>query len=266
MAVIKRYASLYWQFFKAHLKVMMEYRLDFLIGMMSVVMVQFTSVFFVKVVFDQIQQLNGWNFYEVLFIYGVASTGRSIHHIFFDNLWTLGWQYIRPGKFDRLLVRPINPLFHLVAERVQQDGFGQLVIGLLILGTAMPNLAMEWDVWNLVLLAVMVVSSGVIFVAVNLFFSTLSFWMVDSLPLTAAVFNMSEFARYPLTIYNKGIRMLLTWLIPYGFTAFYPAALFIDHSGYQTLAMFTPLVAVVSAVIAYWFWNRGLRAFTSTGS
>lgn len=264
--MLKRYLILYWHFFKQQLKVMMEYRVDFFIGVFSVIMINFTSVFFVKVVFNQIQSLNGWDFYEVLFIYGVACTGRSIHHIFFDNLWTIGWQYIRTGNFDRLLLRPINPLFSLVAERVQQDGFGQLLIGVVVLGTSMPHLQVHWGVWNLFLLIVMILSSGAIFVAVNLFFASFSFWMTDSLPIVVAVFNMADFARYPLTIYNKTIRFLMTWVIPYGFTAFYPSAAFVSHSGFNTLAFCTPLVAIVACWLSYGMWKIGLRSFASTGS
>ncbi|HYK74038.1 MAG TPA: ABC-2 family transporter protein [Pseudoneobacillus sp.] len=245
---------------------MMEYRIDFLIGVFSVMLEQFASIFFVKVVFDHIEQLNGWNFYEILFIYGVAATGRSIHQIFFDNLWTLGWQYIRPGKLDRLLIRPINPLFHVVADRLHQDGFGQLIIGLIILGTSIPHLDITWGVLQVFILIVLIISSGLIFIAINLFFATFSFWMIDSLPIVWAVFNLSDFARYPLTIYHKGIRMFLTWIIPYGFTAFYPAAYFIDQEGYKWFVLWTPLVAIVCSVIAYTFWNRGLKAFSSTGS
>lgn len=263
---MRRYAKLYLLFVKNHFKVMMEYRIDFLIGVASVMLQQFASIFFVKVVFDHIEQLNGWSFHEILFIYGIAATGRSIHHIFFDNLWTLGWQYIRPGNLDRILIRPINPLFHVVADRFQQDGFGQLFIGLIILGTSMPHIDIHWGIGSILLLLVMVISSGFIFVAINLFFATLSFWMVDSLPIVWAVFNLSDFARYPLSIYNKGIRLILTWLIPYGFTAFYPAAYFIGDSGYKTLALCSPAVAIGASVLAYWFWTRGLRAFASTGS
>lgn len=263
---MRRYTRLYWEFAKSHMKVMMEYRIDFLIGVASVMLEQFASIFFVKVVFDHIEQINGWNFYEILFIYGIAATGRSIHQIFFDNLWTLGWQYIRPGKLDRLLIRPVNPLFHVVADRLHQDGFGQLIIGLFILGTAIPQLDLVWGAAEIAMLVVMIISSGLIFVAINLFFATFSFWMIDSLPIVWAVFNMSDFARYPLTIYHKGIRMFLTWIIPYGFTAFYPAAYFIDKSGYKEFALWTPVAAIVCCVIAYTFWNKGLKAFASTGS
>ncbi len=264
--VLKKYLKLYVLFSIQHLKVMMEYRIDFLLGVLSVMLEQFTSIYFVKIVFDHIQQLNGWNFYEILFIYGIASTGRSIHQIFFDNLWTLGWQYIRTGNFDRLMIRPINVLFHLIADRLHQDGFGQLIIGIIILATAIPHLPIHWGITQIFFLIIMIISSGLIFVAINLFYATFSFWMVDSLPIMWAVFNLSDFARYPLTIYNKSIRYLLTWLIPYGFTAFYPSAFFIHHSEYQSIALWSPIVAIISCIIAYAFWKKGLQAFTSTGN
>ena len=178
----------------------------------------------------------------------------------------LGSNYIRPGNFDRLLIRPISPLFHLIADRVQQDGFGQLLIGCIILSIAMPHIGIHWGFVTILLLIIMVLSSGFIFVAINLFFSTFSFWMVDSLPIVFAVFNISDFARYPLTIYNKGIRFVLSWVIPYAFTAFYPASLFIQHSGYQTIAAWSPLVSIAACIIAYLFWRKGLHAFTSTGN
>lgn len=72
MKTMKRYGKLYYLFIKNHLKVMMEYRVDFLIGISSVMLQQFAGIFFVKIVFDHIEQLNGWTFYEILFIYGIA--------------------------------------------------------------------------------------------------------------------------------------------------------------------------------------------------
>ncbi|MNW58214.1 hypothetical protein D3C74_360620 [compost metagenome] len=202
----------------------------------------------------------------MLFIYAIAMLGRSLEHTFFDNLWTLGWGYIKPGNFDRVLIRPVNALFQIVAERVQQDGIGSFIIGLIVLFTATPHLDIHWGASELIWFVVMVISSGIIFLAVNLFFATLSFWMVDSLPVMYAVQKTSDFARYPMSIYGKGIRFILTWIIPYGFTAFYPAALFIEDSGFQQVAIWTPLVALASITVAYLFWKKGLRSFTSTGN
>ncbi|MGM9986966.1 MAG: ABC transporter permease [Bacillaceae bacterium] len=266
MKKLKRYFKLYLIYFSSHLKVMMEYKADFLIGMGSVLVENFVNIFFLGIVFSNVQLINGWNFYEILFIYAIAFLGRSIHHIFFDNLWTLGWQYIRNGNFDRILLRPANPLFQVLAERVQQDGFGQLVIGILVLFYSTSHLSITWNALTIFMLILFILSSGLIFVALNLFFITFSFWMVDSLPLVSTVFQLSEYARYPISIYPKVLAFLITWIIPYGFTAFYPATYFLDKDAMTSLALLTPLVAIVSFFIAYRFWNFGIRKFTSTGS
>ncbi len=265
LQTLKRYSFLYIVYFKQHLKVMMEYKVDFLIGISSVFIQQFAAIFFLKVVFDHIETLKGWNFYQILLIYGIAFAGRAIHHIFFDNLWTIGWQYIRTGNLDRLLIRPINPLFQIIAERVQQDGIGQLIIGGMVLYYSISNLDIAISLGNVLILIIMIISSGLIFVALNLFFITFSFWMTDSLPVVSAVFNLSDFSRYPITIYNKVIAFILTFIIPYSFTAFYPAAFFFDK-GYKWVSLCTPLVAIILCFISYRFWKYGLSAFTSTGS
>lgn len=245
---------------------MMEYRVDFLLGVFSVFFIQGTSILFVSIVFQQIDSLHGWTYHQIMFIYAVALLGRSLEHIFFDNLWTIGFQYIRPGNFDRLLIRPVNVLFQLIAERVQQDGVGNLLIGLIVMFTAAPHVGIDWGFADILLLLLMIVSSSAIFLAVNLFLASFSFWMVDSLPIMVAVHGSSDFARYPMSIYGKGIRFVLTWIIPYGFTAFYPAAVFLDPDGFRHFAVISPIVAVVSLSIAYFVWNRGLRAFSSTGN
>ncbi|MFK4011559.1 ABC transporter permease [Bacillus cereus] len=262
---IKRYFILYTKYFSKHLKVMMEYKMDFFIGMVSVLFQQLASIFFLKIVFNHIEVLNGWNFYQILFIYGISFLGRSLHHIFFDNLWTVGWQYIRTGNLDRIMIRPVNPLFQIISERVQQDGIGQFIIGIIIISTSVNHLELSLGVIDVIMLCVLILSSGVIFIAINLFFITFSFWMVDSLPIVSAVFQFSEFPRYPLNIYPKFIVFFITWIIPYGFTAFYPAAYFFEDSNYKIISLCTPLVALIVAFISYKFWKKGLANFTSVG-
>ncbi|AIQ63620.1 ABC transporter permease [Paenibacillus stellifer] len=264
--MLYRYAKLYWQFFKLRLKVMMEYRTDFFIGVFSTVLTQGAAVLFIGIVFSHIESIHGWTFYEIMFIYGISMTGRALEYIFFDNLWVIGMNYIRPGNFDRLMIRPINPLFNLIADRVQADGLGQLLTGVTVLLTASSQIGFDWTAGHIIFMLIAVLSSGVIFLSVNLFFATFSFWMTDSIPIMMAVHGLSDFARYPLSIYPRVIQVILTFLIPYGFTAFYPAAFFMNDSSFKTVALWTPAAAAISLFLAYQFWRRGLRAFASTGS
>jgi ABC-2 type transport system permease protein len=260
-----RYPRLYWEFVKQNLKVMLEYRADFIIGFLSTFVLQIGGIFFVWVVFANVGEIKGWTFYEVTFVYGLLTLAKSINHIFFDNLWVLGMIYIREGKFDTLLLRPISPLFHLIADRLQQDGFGNFVIGLILVIGSFGKLHLSFSPLDYVLLIIFVISGGIIFAAINLITCTSSFWVVQSNIFMWSVFSLSDFALYPLSIYKKFISIILTWVIPYAFASFYPAAFFLEK-GYTTISWLSPIVAIVLCLIAKQVWNFGIRSYSSTGS
>ncbi len=265
METMTHYLNLYWYFLLQRFKILMEYRVNFLIGASSTIFLQASSLLTIWVVMSRIPSLNGWNFNEVLLIYGLVTLAKSINHMFADNLWTLGRQYIRSGGFDRFLVRPIDPLFHLLADRFCHDGIGNFLVGLALVAKASSALGIPWTLGNLFYLFVVVISGGCIFIALNLLTGVSAFWIMDAVPVIRVIFDNHLFAQYPLTIYPKAINILLTWIIPYGFCSFYPASYLLGHPiGY--LAWLSPLVAVILLFIGYRFWLFGLAHYTSTGS
>jgi ABC-2 type transport system permease protein len=260
-----RYASLYWLFLIQRLKTLMEYRANFLIGASSTIFLQASGLLTIWVVMRQVPSLNGWSFEEVLLIYGLVTLAKSINHMFADNLWTIGRVYIRTGGFDRFLVRPIDPLFHLLADRFCHDGVGNFLVGLVLVVSAGGPLGIFAAPHKVVYLLVAVLSGGAIFIALNLITCVSSFWLMDSVPVTRAVFDNHLFAQYPLTIYPRAINILLTWLIPYGFTSFYPATYLLGRDA-SLVVWLGPLVAVALLFVGYRFWTFGLRYYAGTGS
>ncbi len=260
-----RYIKLYWEFVKQNIKIMLEYRADFLIGAFSSFFIQLGGILFVWIIFQNIGDIHGWTFYEVALVYGLLSIAKSINHIFFDNLWVLGNQYIRQGTFDILLLRPISPLFHLVANKLQQDGIGNMIIGFVIVIKSMQELQLSIGALDILLLGIFILCGGAIFAAINLITCTVSFWVVNSNMFMWSVFSIHEFALYPLTIFHKSIGIILTWIIPYAFASFYPANLFLNK-GFEQLSWVSPVMAVVLWIIALRVWRFGLMNYTSTGS
>ena len=129
---LKKLTKLYFKYVAQYLKSLMAYRVDFFTGLIGFSFLQITGVIFITLVFNSIPSLQGWNFYEILFIYGFAQLPRGLDHIFTDNLWLISSWLIADGDFDRYLLRPINPLFQVIAERFQMDGFGEFVIGVIL--------------------------------------------------------------------------------------------------------------------------------------
>ena len=262
---MRRYANLYWQFLINRLKILMEYRVNFLIGASSTIILQVSSLLTIWVVMSQIPSLNGWSYYEVLLIYGLITLAKSINHMFADNLWTIGRQYIRTGSFDRFLVRPINPLFHLLADRFCHDGIGNFLVGSVLVITATRQLNIPWSLNNVLYLVLMVLSGGLIFIALNLITGTTAFWIMDAVPIMRVVFDFHLFAQYPLSIYPRAVGILLTWLIPYGLASFYPASYLTDRS-LGWVAWGAPFVAIILLILAYQVWKFGLKYYAGTGS
>ena len=260
-----RYLNLYWYFLIQRLKVLMEYRLSFILGASSTIVWQASSIAAIWIVMQKVPSLNGWNYDEVLLVYGLVTLSKSINHMFADNLWTLGRIYIRSGGFDRFLVRPIDPLFHLLADRFCQDGVGNFLVGIALVIKSSLTLGIDWTPSKLLVLIISVVSGGFIFIALNLITCVSAFWIVDSVPVTRLVFDNHLFAQYPLSIYPRAIGILLTWVIPYGFASFYPASYVLNRE-VGNLAWFGPFVAAFLLFIGYRFWQFGLKYYSGTGT
>src|ERR1700752_1380145 len=113
MLAIKRYLYLYYWFGAQRIKILLEDRLNFLIGATGTIFEQAASLLPIWVGMQQVPNLNGWRYDELLLVYGLLAMPKSIPYMFADNLWIVGTEYIRTGGFDRFLVRPIDPLFHL---------------------------------------------------------------------------------------------------------------------------------------------------------
>ena len=260
------YPSLYWLFLKNRIKILMEYRMNFLIGATSTIMMQGAGLLAVWVIMSQIPDLNGWTLPQVLLIYGMITLSKSINHMFADNLWTLGRDYVRTGQFDRFMVRPVDPLFHLLADRFCHDGIGNFLVGGVLVAIAAARLGIVWTPALIVYFLVMVVSGGLIFISLNLMTAISAFWIMDSVPVTRVVFEMHEFAKYPLSIYPRFIALILTWAIPFGFASYFPATrlMGLDAPAWQVYG--APVVAGVLFSIALQVWRFGLKHYGSTGT
>ena len=104
-----RYLNLYWYFLIQRLKVLMEYRASFILGASSTIVWQASSLAAVWVVMQQVPDLNGWSYDEVLLVYGLVTLSKSINHMFADNLWTLGRVTAVAREPDGLLRAGANP-------------------------------------------------------------------------------------------------------------------------------------------------------------
>lgn len=263
---MRRMLRLHRIFVAQYMKNLMEYKVDFLTGAVSFLLGQIIQIATLGIIFSQIPDLVGWGFNEILFIYGFSLIPKGIDHLLFDNLWSVGYFIVRKGDFDKYLTRPINSLFYVIAEKFCVDAFGELFIGLvLIVYSAIAlKIAITWYMIPLFIIAV--VFATLIYTSIKIATSAIAFWTKASGHITHMFYMTNDFSKYPATIYNKAVQTIITYVIPFAFTAFYPASYFLSKGNALFCIGGTVVASIVLFVISVCIWNRGIKAYESAGS
>jgi ABC-2 type transport system permease protein len=79
------------------------------------------------------------------------------------------------------------------------------------------------------------------------------------------VFQLSTFNRYPMDLFPKVLRYLLTFVLPLGFAGFYPASFLLGRDEWLPYAVATPFVGALCLGGGWWFWGWSLRRYSSGG-
>ena len=246
------------------LKAKLEYRGDFLIHLLGMLLQQGTGLAFVWTLFRFVPTIDGWGFWEVAFLYGLTTIPMGLTALFFEGAWRLP-ALIRNGELDRLLIRPLDPVVHVFSLSVGLHGLAGVLIGVTILVAAARHLSIAWGPWSVPYILLVVGCGTIICASITLATNSLSFWTDDtgsSVPFMAN--RLVDFARFPLTLYPSLMAGALTWLLPVAFIGFVPASFLLDR-GPLWFGLGTPLAALASFAVARAIFLRGLRRYESTG-
>lgn len=263
---MKRYIKLYGMFLAQYMKTLMQSKVDFFIGFIAFFFIQASGIAFLYLVFAQIPDLSGWRFEELLFIYGFAQIPRGLDHMFTDYIWILAGNVVVRGQFDRYLLRPLNPLFQLMAERFQPDGIGEVVIGILLLIYSYIKLDLSLKGYQWLIMLLMIGAATIIYTSIKLFFASLAFWIKRSQSILYMFYMTADFSKYPIGIYHKLIRYFITFIIPFALTAYIPASYFLGVTKLEVALPLTLSVSCVLWVIAYSTFKRGTNIYESVGN
>ena len=268
MRTVKRYMRLYKALISQFFKTVMQSKVDFLMGLFGFFFTQLAGILFLYLVFEQIPDLQGWTLEQLIFIYGFAQLPRGIDHLLTDNIWMVAWRLVINGDFDRYMLRPMNIFFQIIAEKLQPDALGELLMGAILVVYSATKGVVVLDVTHGLLFLVSIFAGALIYTAIKLLFASLAFWVKQSGPFLQFAYEMADFAKYPTEIYAKALRFVITWVIPFAFVAYLPAGYFLgagtgNHMG---VIFIECAIAVLFWFAAYGVFSKGIAIYESAGN
>ena len=256
--------KLYFSFLKTSLKEMLIYRLDCVVGMVSQMVTQAVEIIFIWIVFQNTENLAGWNFSQIMLLYGITLLSLGIADFCFDALYDIGPKYMREGEFDKIMLRPVHPLISIIGASKEFTSLGYFFLGLIITIVMLIKLAIPITFLFILKIVFFSIIGALIIGAINTIFSITSFWTYRSNEFIWAANRVYTFAQYPIDIYNGFIKFLITVVIPFAFVAYFPTMSYLGFDKY--MIYLSPIVAIVLWIIAVKVWNLALNKYRSTGN
>ncbi len=265
---MRYYLSLLGAYAAQYAKSRLEYRADLLAALLMTLAEQLVLLAVVLVVFRHVPTLQGWTRAEILFIYGYFLIPWSLFDTVSGKLWDFGELYVVKGEMDRLLTRPVPSMFQLLMEGLTLEGLIGLVSGSALMLICGKAAGVTWQGWDAPLLLLGVTGSFLVYLGVYMSAVTLNFFSDSKSELQPMIFNINyHYGRYPVDFYNRPIRFLISWVLPFAFVGVYPAAYFLRREPqWLGWALLTPMVGAVCTAVALWLWRRGVQRYHGAGS
>jgi ABC-2 type transport system permease protein len=262
---------MYFKLLGIALKSMLQFRADFLIGILGVISWNVISLVAIGVILGRFYDLAGWTIWEIVFLYGLWMTGNSIYSLLFFHITDLE-EYLVRGQFDLFLVRPLSPFLMLLTVEVNINGVADVIFGIASLWLSMTNLHLQFSPLQWLYLGIMMVSAALLELGITLALASVAFWTTKSSGLVYAVnqVNWNMTRQYPLEMFGRGFRVLVTGLIPFAFLNYYPARWLLGKTSpgdpWYFLSFLSPLVTLALLAVARAVWQKGIKRYNSTGS
>ncbi|MFF2480156.1 ABC transporter permease [Paenibacillus sp. NPDC058071] len=262
-----KYPTLMLEYMKNYAKTRLTYRADFWIEVLSDLMFQGMNLFFILIVFRHTSSLGGWSEAEVVFVYGFFMIPYGLFTTFF-NMWNFSERYIVKGEMDRVLTRPAHNLFQVILENIDPPSLIGSAVGAVIMAVCWNDLGLAFHFTDLLLLALFTIGAVLVYGGIYTALAAISFFSDAPTGIVPLIYNIQNYGRYPVNIYNKTIRFVLTWLLPFAFVGVIPASYFLEKKAddLSSLALLTPVVGIVFFVLGLTLWNIGVKRYRGAGS
>lgn len=259
------YLKIYMKIVAQDIKSKMSYRADFIISTIGMIATNVAGFVAFLIMFGKFPSINGWGYYEILFLYGFSLISITPTQCLLDNNWSLR-RYVYDGDFVKYCFRPINLWFYYVSEVFDVKGLGQLAFGAGTLVYAWIKLSLPVSFLLIVETIIALVTASLFMMALQNAAAATCFWIQNSFWLLDISLKMKDYAKYPVTIFNDVFKFIFTFIIPVAFMAYYPSLAILRPDNVPLLTWISPLLGILAFYGSYKLWMKGATKYDGSGS
>lgn len=238
------------------------YRFDFFVELLVTLAGSLLSPLMTILIYSNGASIGDYSLEQIFLIQGVYLTATGFGSLFFFSIVNYTTYLAREGTLDILLLKPHSLLSVLIATSYNNSGLSNILGGLLLFLFAVAHLPPALPVQWLLFLCLFIVSLTVL-LAFSVILAALGIVWVGNSRLFELYDSIARFASYPVTIFQKTLRLILTYLLPVAMIGFLPASVLLNPAPPQ-LAL-AVLCCFAFLGLSLLFWTVMIRRYTSSG-
>ncbi len=220
---------------------------------------------FISVLYLHTEKIGTWTKWEVVLLVGASHFIQQLFQAFFlincSNLSEL----VRTGKFDFLLLLPVNTRFVVSLRQVDLGAFVNAGSSLAVMAYAGRQLELTPTVGQGLGFLTLCVAGILIHYSLMFLLATISFWTVRAQGIVWGYYNLFNIARMPDEAFGGVFRAVFTFALPMLLVSNVPVRLLVDKfSPMSALLLFA--MSAVCFVVSEFGWRASLRHYTSASS
>lgn len=256
---------LYLQYMKIQVQSIMEHKMSFFLTLIGQVILTVTAFLGIYFMFLRFHSVKGFTYQEVLLGYSVVLFSFSMSELFARGFDTFASMVSR-GEFDRIMVRPRNEIFQVLASKMEFTRIGKLVQALFMLLYVILKSGIVWTPYKIYVLVSMAIGGTALFSGLFLIYAALCFFTIEGLEfMNIFTDGGRELGRYPLGIYGNAVLKFFTFCVPLAMIQYYPLLYLIGKENRKIVGL-CPLAGILFLIPCYIIWKIGVKHYTSSGS
>ncbi len=258
-----KYLRLWAKSFALELSSEMAYKWNFFIKMLALMMADVVGPLVIMFIYTNTPGIPGWSFEEFLLFQGTGILVFGLAHFLLILMPYKVIEMVKEGTFDKVLIKPFDPLLYMTFSSMDLEGIAEVAVGVALVAYSMNAIGVTLGL-NFALYLALVALAFLFQYAMMIMVASLAFLVVKSFALMDLIFKLGDFARYPLNVYDLGLRAMLTFVFPIAVSAFYPVEVLLRGLRPSVMALIAAPVLIFLGV-SVMLWKLAMRKYTSAG-
>lgn len=265
---ITRYLGIYAALWKNSVTRETMFKGNFLMWIVVEVLWFGLQLSFIGVLYLHTDEIGSWTKWQVVMLVGASHFIQQMFQAFFLINCTNLSELVRTGKFDFLLLLPVNSRFVVSFRQVDLGAFVNAASSVAVMAYAAWRLQFIPTISHMLGFLALCVAGILIHYSLMFLLATISFWTVRAQGIVWGYYNLFNIARMPDEAFPaRGVfKAVFTFALPMLLVSNVPVRLLVNKLDSVRPILLLLAMSLVCFAVSEFGWRASIRRYTSASS